>query len=731
MDLAKFKDLKKDIISLKKSLNILIKEQDEVEGDGGLFSGDFNSEASKQSWSEFWNVYATWGGGLTGTIAAVSTELSSWHGSRDTVYVKDPYLFPQMQKASIPISSSWETKYISSNMKASDLISDPNIKRDENGEYFEKKLKNQTLKLYLPNSDFFSAWADLGICYQFTTDNGTKYQLVLELNSDKSLNELLAGVQDQHSTLATSMRNLEPAEGNGWQFKYDPDSIYSAYWKVSGNSLRAYTGGRILEKDLKSSWALWWDKWGVTAQIVAGIVVSFFAPAFGGWLAARATAFWGAESAIVTFLTSQATIAGVSFNATGSILVAEFLLEAAVNVPAAVIDLIQENPYGAAMGIMFCAFPLLIRAGKIGRFIDPYNDIVAREMAQKIALGVREGMPAESMLKFIESLSPKEKLIFAKGLAFLEKEGVPEAVRKGIKETMEEAVKKGTFPGAFERWIKTGGFTMGKTLGAGLLYWGASSLIYAGVQKLMAKEGDTRDIEQVKQDAAQNAEKLANDNKDIDEDRNLGPSSTTEILTSITDGQSETNGARIYYSLSKEGQPLNSVAEYVAQRKMIEAKESVRKAKEDREFYDKQKFPTTYYNLKNLNRKAGSELSEKEINELVINPEYMDATDLEVLLSDSQNQMSEEIAQVEKEFDCLKQNFDPVEGDWFFEEGDLSWFIKFKCITPIKLPTWAGHDLNVKANESIYIYKPKNGSYSFQYSANKDNMLYNGFRCKA
>ena len=112
-----------------------------------------------------------------------------------------------------------------------------------------------------------------------------------------------------------------------------------------------------------------------------------------------------------------------------------------------------------------------------------------------------------------------------------------------------------------------------------------------------------------------------------------------------------------------------------------------------------------------------------------MNPEDMDAVDLEVILSDSNHQLSTEIQEVETAFPCLKENFDPIEGDYFFEDGGLSWFIRFKCITPITLPTWAGYNINVTKNQSIYIYKSNNGSYSFQYSANKDNILYNGFKC--
>ena len=59
MDLKNFKELKKDLILFKKNLNILINEQgEEVKDDGGLFDGDFNSEASEQSWSEFFMWYS-------------------------------------------------------------------------------------------------------------------------------------------------------------------------------------------------------------------------------------------------------------------------------------------------------------------------------------------------------------------------------------------------------------------------------------------------------------------------------------------------------------------------------------------------------------------------------------------------------------------------------------------------------------------------------------------------
>ena len=46
------------------------------------------------------------------------------------------------------------------------------------------------------------------------------------------------------------------------------------------------------------------------------------------------------------------------------------------------------------------------------------------------------------------------------------------------------------------------------------------------------------------------------------------------------------------------------------------------------------------------------------------------------------------------------------------------------------LPTWAGYDINVKTNQSIYIYEGENGSYNWIYSADSDDLLHKGFRCK-
>jgi len=726
MDLKNFKELKKDLILFKKNLNILINEQgEEVKDDGGLFDGDFNSEASEQSWSEFFMWYS-FSPGL-----AVAKEISTWHGSRERKLIYDPVFSPlNGDKAVVPVSESWTIKYIDGNTKASDLINDPNVKSDEIGEYYELKTAKQVLKLYLPNSSFFEGYATLGVAYQFITDNGTKYQLVLTLESDQAINQLLSGAKDSNSVLMTSMQNQNPELGNGWAFKFDPKNTSSAYWTQKGNNLESYNAGRILTKDLKSSFGLWWEKWGVVAQIVAAVALSFLAPPLGAWIAGRAIAIWGAESAVAVWLGSNVAL-GISFNANMSIVLAEFLLEAAVNVPAAVIDMYQENQFGAYLGIMFCAFPTLIRMGKLGRFIEPYSDDMAKGLAKKMALGLYENMSADKYLKFIEGLSPQEKYIFARATAYLSKEGVPESVEKGIKELMQEAVSKGTFPKAFKRWYETGFKTGIKTLTAGGLFWGGSTVLYGEVKKLMDQKGDTRDIESVKQSASINAEKLSKLNSEIDNDPNLGPSSTLEILTSLTDGELSGEGPKNYYELSLgDDKPSDFIKNKIADRKMKEAEEAIKRNKEDEEFFNKTKYPSTKTNLESLNNKTTNPKSQEEINGLIMNPNEMDGTDLEVILSDSNKPMSTEVAEVENAFPCLKDNFDAVEGDYFYNNGKLTWFVRFKCVTPMTLPTWAGYDINVKTNQSIYIYEGENGSYNWIYSADSDDLLHKGFRCK-
>jgi hypothetical protein len=391
----------------------------------------------------------------------------------------------------------------------------------------------------------------------------------------------------------------------------------------------------------------------------------------------------------------------------------------------------QENQFGAYLGIMFCAFPPLIRMGKLGRFIEPYSDDMAKGLAKKMALGLYENMSADKYLKFIEGLSPQEKYIFARATAYLSKEGVPESVEKGIKELMQEAVSKGTFPNAFRRWYETGFKTGIKTLGAGGLFWGGSSVLYGEVKKLMDQKGDTRDIELVKQSASINAEKLSKLNSEIDNDPNLGPSSTLEILTSLTDGELSGEGPKNYYELSLgDGKPSDFIKNKIADRKMKEAEEAIKRNKEDEEFFNKTKYPSTKTNLESLNNQTTNPKSQEEINGLIMNPNEMDGTDLEVILSDSNKPMSTEVGEVENAFPCLKDNFDAVEGDYFYNNGKLTWFVRFKCVTPMTLPTWAGYDINVKTNQSIYIYEGEGGSYNWIYSADSDDLLHKGFRCK-
>ena len=141
MKINKFKDLKKDIISLKETINRLISEQDEIEGDGGILDGDFDSEASETSWSEFFAWYALSPG------LAIANEISTWHGERKEKLIYDPITSPfNSNKPSVPISESWEVKYITDGTKASDLIGNANVKNDETGDYFQLNTGNKTLK---------------------------------------------------------------------------------------------------------------------------------------------------------------------------------------------------------------------------------------------------------------------------------------------------------------------------------------------------------------------------------------------------------------------------------------------------------------------------------------------------------------------------------------------------------------------------------------------------------
>ena len=87
----------------------VLKEGDEY---GGILGGDFNSNASTQSWGEFFIIFSTFG-----PVVAINTEMSSWHGERKLKYYKHPYssLLPEGNNT-LPLPENYEINYITGGM---------------------------------------------------------------------------------------------------------------------------------------------------------------------------------------------------------------------------------------------------------------------------------------------------------------------------------------------------------------------------------------------------------------------------------------------------------------------------------------------------------------------------------------------------------------------------------------------------------------------------------------
>ena len=319
---------------------------------GSVWSGDFNSNASKQSWSEFAIIYFA---GPLGPSIAIGRELSSWHGKRELIRYQHPWQIIPELKGELPIPENYDVWLIRGGMKASDFID--NVQYDKNGfPYYEYKSFEQTLKLYLPSSEFFSQYN--GMPYKFKTEEGVVYSLILDLVMEGSAELQVGSDKTKDTDFVISLQNLEPDTGNGWFFKPPIEMTPNRfeYFTKIGSEYYDYSS-ETWKNSSKSSFQLFWEKWGIIVQIVASIIIAYFTGGLSAFLvgvfeslaAAEALAGGvGTFTRIFVWLTTEG-----SFVVTRSMLLAEFLLELAVNIPAALIDNMYGNKFGAILGIFF------------------------------------------------------------------------------------------------------------------------------------------------------------------------------------------------------------------------------------------------------------------------------------------------------------------------------------------------------------------------------------------
>jgi len=235
---------------INKGLIQVLREGNEIKH-GSMFDGDFNSDASRQSWLEFITIFFTISPSL-----AVGREMSSWHGEVETKEYPRHFLGLKM---TLPIT--YKVSLMNEGTNASDFLE--GVNSDENGEYYAYDTGlDQRLNFYLPNSNFFKK--NSNIPYKFETEEGHIYTLLLEMSSKKTTQELQLGSDLNEDDMTISLKNLNPDNGNGWSFSIPQDTTgYSfEYYRKIGNQLIPFNV-EIYSQSTKSSFVLWWEKWGI------------------------------------------------------------------------------------------------------------------------------------------------------------------------------------------------------------------------------------------------------------------------------------------------------------------------------------------------------------------------------------------------------------------------------------------------------------------------------------
>lgn len=696
--------IKKDLNDLSEKINKLIFEENEPYDK----KGNWDSGGSEQTWAEFFTLMSV------SPAFAVGRELSSWHGARNKKLIDTPYskLLPTMAKK-IPVSDSWETWLIESGMKASDFID--GLKTDENGEYYVYSVGNQTVKLYLPNENFFNKF--VGCLYKFKTDEGFEYSLDLILESNQTTLGGVIGGSDTKDSWKISLDNSNPSEGNGWTFNYGQNPNLP-YFQLKGSNL-IQVGNEELIEDLKSSFQLFWEEWGVTIQIVASLIVMVFAEPLGAMLMAR----WPLLAAEGIFNTSKGVV------------LAEFLLESVINVPSAVIDGMYGNEYGASLGIAFCFFPILIRTGRLGRFMSPsFDSNAAKQLADKIYQGVYQNMTPREFAKFLDTLTSQEKIYFSEGLSFLIKNGTDNSLlEQEIKKSLEIAISNKTFPTTFAAWLKRKGYgalNLSKILGAATSYIVITSAVYIGVKKLQEKNNDNRSREELDKDVQYGVEEVTEVFKSIDENSKITPINTLQIINSLVNEGDPEKGAEYYYQLSI-GDRTSMVRIKIANKKIELAKKNLENIEILKSILQNpSETQQTYNDLVELNELANNPLKPEEINSLLINPETINVIDplnMELTLNDSNHKMSKEYGELISRYPCIKDNFIPIEGDYSIDPTNSvenMWWIQMKPKSDTKLITPNGLR-TIKKDEFLWIYN--DGRWYIYPSDN--HYVYKEFKC--
>jgi hypothetical protein len=665
---------------------------------GSMWEGDFNSDASKQSWFDFWKTFFTLGPAIT-----VAKELSTWHGEVSLKKYQSP---TQSLLSELEIPENWKTYEIGSGTDASDFID--GVETDELGDYVTYNSPEGNLKFYLPNNTWFNKFS--GNVYKFETDTGEVYSLFLSLNSQKNEVSLSLGADDSTDNITVSLKNLNPENGNGWFFELPVNYTRGdrEYFKrVSENSLIPFNPGAYGES-LKSSWQLFWEKWGVVIQIVASVILA----ALTSGLSAQIQLLFAEAGIIAKLLPGVSaevlgwlTTSG-SFSVVRSEVLALFLLETAVNLPAAFIDKSFGNDFGFVLGIAFCFFPFVSTYGRLGKWIKgSYSEEAAQQLATKVLnKGFNQYTSQEVIYKFItEELTAEEKIMMSEGMKLLsEKEGA-EALKQSIKDAMENGAKNKQFPTKFKQFISGSkwGETL-KTLVAASVYFVDVTKWYLIINKLKEVKKDNRPTDEILLDAQKNINQI--DNKFIKSNqKDLELSNTNNIIGSYIGSVPENDGAELIFSLSKDNDENSTFfIDLVAQKKMDELQKNIKVWEKNNKLTD-EKLTKILESFNELNSNLKSKKSEDEVYQF-FDPKNIDLQSLEYLSKYDNDPMINQLKQTTQKYPCLVTNFDYIDG-WPY--SDTEWTLNFKVKKPITIKHNNGSTLNLSIGNEMWLYWPE------------------------
>lgn len=665
---------------------------------GSMWEGDFNSDASKQSWFDFWKTFFTLGPAIT-----VAKELSTWHGEVSLKKYQSP---TQSLLGELEIPENWRTYEIGSGTDASDFID--GVETDELGDYVTYNSPEGNLKFYLPNNTWFNKFS--GNVYKFETDTGEVYSLFLSLNSQKNEVSLSLGADDSTDNITVSLKNLNPENGNGWFFELPVNYTRGdrEYFKrVSENSLIPFNPGAYGES-LKSSWQLFWEKWGVVIQIVASVILA----ALTSGLSAQIQLLFAEAGIIAKLLPGVSaevlgwlTTSG-SFSVVRSEVLALFLLETAVNLPAAFIDKSFGNDFGFVLGIAFCFFPFVSTYGRLGKWIKgSYSEEAAQQLATKVLnKGFNQYTSQEVIYKFItEELTAEEKIMMSEGMKLLsEKEGA-EALKQSIKDAMENGAKNKQFPTKFKQFISGSkwGETL-KTLVAASVYFVDVTKWYLIINKLKEVKKDNRPTDEILIDAQKNINQI--DNKFIKSNqKDLELSNTNNIIGSYIGSVPENDGAELIFSLSKDNDENSTFfIDLVAQKKMYELQKNIKVWEKNNKLTD-EKLTKILESFNELNSNLKSKKSEDEVYQF-FDPKNINLQSLEYLSKYDNDPMINQLKQTTQKYPCLVTNFDYIDG-WPY--SDTEWTLNFKVKKPITIKHNNGSTLNLSIGNEIWLYWPE------------------------